>query len=82
MDQQEARDILKGCGGCILIVAILFIGLMLLITVGEKVLLALGCILAAIIFYSPYALLALLVLLAMAFVVFMIKVILKACGII
>ena len=83
MDQQEARDILKGCGGCLLIIVILFILAFLMFAFGEKILIFLCAIPFWFLLHcGPWIVVGLLVLLAIAFIVFMIKVILKACGII
>ena len=83
MDQQEARDFLKGCGGCLLLIVILFILAFLMFAFGEKILTYLFAIPIGFIYYcGPWIIMGLLALLAIAFIVFMIKVILKACGII
>ncbi len=83
MEQQEARDILKGCEGCLLFLVIFWIAAGLWFTYGLKVLtLVVGLPIMFIYFCGPYIVLGLLGLLVICFIVFMIKVILKAIGII
>ena len=83
MDQQEARDILKGCGCCLLLIVILFILAFICFAFGEKILIFLCAIpIWFLLNCGPWIVIGLLALLVIAFIVFMIKVILKACGII
>ena len=82
MQREEAREILKGCGGCLLFSVIFFILASLWFAFGEKLLLYLFAIPVFLVYKcGPWIILGLLVLLVISFVVFMIKVILNACGI-
>ena len=78
MDQQEARDILKGCGGCILGLIVLLVGGILFLLIAYCLLWGGAIALAAVLYYGP---IVLTVVGALLIVCYMIYVILCALGI-
>ena len=78
MDQQEARDILKGCGGCILGLIVLLVGGILFLLIAYGVLWGGAIALTWVLYYGPVIL---VVIGALLIVCYMIYVILCALGI-
>ena len=78
MDQQEARDILKGCGGYILWLIVLLVGAILFLLIAYGVLWGGAIALAAVLYYGP---IVLTVVGALLIVCYMIYVILCSLGI-
>lgn len=78
MDQQEARDILKGCGGCILGIIVLLAGAILFFLIAYGVMWGGAIAFVAVIYYGP---IVLAVVGALLIVCYIIYVILCALGI-
>ena len=78
MDQQEARDILKGCGGCILGLIVLLVGAILFFAIAYGVLWGGAFALVAVLYYGP---IVLAVVVPLLIVCYMIYVILCSLGI-